>query len=277
MNRIRSRTCGAAAGLLALLAAPYLSASPAAAAITVAMSPASLQVAPGAEFDVTVVVTAAGSAFNAFDTRVGFDPAALTAVPLTPATSQIGPLFTAACANLFHRFSAGAAEDTAGCSMLCNGVSTTGPGTIYKLRFRASTTVQQTTIVFDQLRFYQAGLFVLPVDAAPAAIGIGMPPPTVDAPAPTTHALDLRIGPLPVRGEARFAYASPRAGRVTLDVFDVRGRRVVRVLDASRAAGPGTVSWAACDASGVRLAPGAYVAVLSAGGGVVARKLVLLQ
>lgn len=274
---MKCRSRSAAPGLLGLWAALCLSAGPARAAITVAMTPAAVTVAPGAEFEVTIQVTAAGSAFNAFDTRVAFDPAALTPVQLSPVQSQIGSLFTANCSNLFHRFSAGAAEDTAGCSMLCNGVSTTGPGTVYRLRFRASNTVQQTVISFAQLRFYQAGLFVLPVTSSPTGVGIGMAPPTVGAPPLGASDLALSVGPSPVRSEARFAFSTPRPGRVTLDVFDVNGRRVRRVLDEFRPAGASTVAWPAVDAAGVRVPAGAYFAVLDAAGGRLTRKLVVLQ
>lgn len=274
---MKCRTRSAAPGLLGLWAALCLSAGPARAAITVAMTPAAVTVAPGAEFDVTIQVTAAGSAFNAFDTRVAFDPAALTAVPLSPLQSQLGSLFTTNCSNLFHRFSAGAAEDTAGCAMLCNGVSTTGPGAVYRLRFRASNTVQQTVISFAQLRFYQAGLFVLPVTSSPTGVGIGMAPPTVDAPPAGGAGLALAVGPSPVRSDARFAFSTPRAGRVTLDVFDVNGRRVRRVLDETRPAGEGAVPWAAVDESGARVAPGAYFALLSSGGRTSSLRLVVLR
>src|SRR6185503_17145494 len=88
---------------LGLLAAPVL-AGPARASVTVALQTASASVAPGADFDVDVTVTQAGSAFNAFDAVVGFDPAALTFVQLAPLSLQEGALMTGACGNRFHQF-----------------------------------------------------------------------------------------------------------------------------------------------------------------------------
>ena len=125
------------AGLLALAAAAWAGA--AGAGVTVSLSPAAQTVAPGAEFDVLVDVTA-GSPFNAFDLLVGYDPGLLTPVPLAPLSGQIGPLPKNACAMPFHRFHGSAGADTANYSMLCAGVSVSGPGTIYKLRFRAAAT-----------------------------------------------------------------------------------------------------------------------------------------
>src|SRR5512145_2614324 len=113
--------------------------SPAHAAVRVALTPALQTVAPGSDFDVFVDVTEAGSAFNGFDLVVGYDPAALTFLPLSPTTLQQGCLMTGACSgacgNTFHVF--GAAGDSLAVSdvLLCNQFSLTGPGRIYKLRF----------------------------------------------------------------------------------------------------------------------------------------------
>src|SRR5512143_2432122 len=81
------------------------------AGVEVALSPASLTVTPGSEFDLEIRVTSAGSSFNGFDAVVGYDPAALTFLPASPLSLQQGCLMTgecsAACGNTFHQFSSG--------------------------------------------------------------------------------------------------------------------------------------------------------------------------
>ena len=55
----------------------------------------------------------------------------------------------------------------------------------------------------------------------------------------------------------RFSLVVP--GRVDIEVFDVSGRRVRRLLDAERAAGPGEVTWDGSDGSGARVGAGVYL------------------
>ena len=77
MHRFPHRA-GSATGPLALLAVLCLPLT-ARAGATIAIMPATQTVAPGATFDVTIVVTpTAGTKFNAVQLRMGFDPAKLT-------------------------------------------------------------------------------------------------------------------------------------------------------------------------------------------------------
>ena len=76
--------------------------------------------------------------------------------------------------------------------------------------------------------------------------------------------------------EIRFGIAEP--GEVTLEVFDLAGRRVARLLDgATLPAGEQRLRWQAVDEQGRPLASGIYFARLSAGGHVSTRKLTLLK
>lgn len=77
-----------------------------------------------------------------------------------------------------------------------------------------------------------------------------------------------RIYPNPVRGQATFRIAVPEVGpgggaRVTIDLFDVSGKRIVRVCDDLLQPGAREVVWSV--PAGVRFAPGLYTAVLRAG------------
>src|SRR5262245_46260961 len=103
MTRFPQRLVALGAVVLVLVAAP------ARGAVSVAITPASLTVTPGTDFDLFIDVSSAGSSFNGFDAVVTFDPAALTFLPLAPTTQQQGCLMTgscsAACGSTFHLFS----------------------------------------------------------------------------------------------------------------------------------------------------------------------------
>jgi len=146
--------------LLLLAGAPF---GPARAGIKVGLTPPIQNVAPGADFDVFLDITEAGSAFNGFDAVISYNPAALTFLPLAPTSSQQGCLMTggcsAACGSTFHLFSAAGDSLSVSDVLLCNQVFLTGPGHLYKLRFHASNTVQITHVNFRSTSFYNAGLF----------------------------------------------------------------------------------------------------------------------
>ncbi len=267
-----------AAGVLGWAAAVLVTpASLGAQGVTVALSP-SQQVAPGAEFDLYLQVTKAGSPFNGFDAVIGYNPSALTLVPLSPVSQQEGSYMTGACGNTFHVFKPGASSDTITDVLLCNGVSLTGPGQIYRLHFRASTTAQVTVVRFlPGLQFYNAGIYVTPTTTTNAIIGIGMPPPVSVEDAGPPARLVLGAAPNPSPGGLVFTVESDRAGPETLTVFDVQGRVVRRFADRRSAAGVRTVAWDGRSDAGVRLAPGVYLARLESAGRAVWRRVTLVH
>jgi flagellar hook assembly protein FlgD len=53
-------------------------------------------------------------------------------------------------------------------------------------------------------------------------------------------------------------YALPTASKVTIEVFDIRGRIVNTLLDAYREAGYHTVSWKGQDSRGNQVSSGVY-------------------
>lgn len=251
-RRIRLRNLAFALGLLA---APMF-AVPVRAGVTVALQTASASVAPGADFDVYVTVTQAGSAFNAFDAVVGYDPAALTFVQLAPLSLQEGALMTGACGNRFHQFSTGVGRDTITDVLLCNGVSVTGPGQIYRLRFHASSTPQTTTIhLLPGLRFYDAGIAVLPVTASDLTVGIGgsvgVESGVVSAP------LRVRVSPNPARGSAALLIESDLPERHEIAILDAMGR-TIRHLETAGAAATRRVVWDGRSDAGVTMPAGVY-------------------
>ena len=76
------------------------------------------------------------------------------------------------------------------------------------------------------------------------------------------------IAPNPARGTlaARVSFTLPRAARATLDLYDVRGARVRRLLDAALPAGTATPAWDGRDDHGRAVAPGLYFVELAAEG-----------
>lgn len=83
--------------------------------------------------------------------------------------------------------------------------------------------------------------------------------------------------PNPFNPSTRIAFAVDRAERVTLTVYDIRGRRVATLLDGPMAAGRHRVTWNGRDAAGRPVAGGVYVYRLTAGTEMRTRKMVLLK
>jgi hypothetical protein len=66
------------------------------------------------------------------------------------------------------------------------------------------------------------------------------------------------LGAMPFRGEVRLAVGMPQTGHASLEVFDVRGRRVRRLWDGDLAAGVSTPVWDGRDDKGRNLGAGLY-------------------
>jgi len=107
--------------------------------------------------------------------------------------------------------------------------------------------------------------------------------PAVDTSAPSAapSAGSLRLDPPrpnPASGEVRLAWTQPRADRARLDVFDVAGRHVRRLVDRAAEAGPHDAVWDGADRRGARLPAGVYLVRLRVGASEsTVRKVVLLR
>lgn len=77
-------------------------------------------------------------------------------------------------------------------------------------------------------------------------------------------------------GQAEIAFELATPGRVSLEVFDLRGRRVAEVLSATLDAGRHAASWHGRASDGAPVANGVYVVRLSAGSSQDTRKLLRL-
>lgn len=105
--------------------------------------------------------------------------------------------------------------------------------------------------------------------------------PTTGAPKPVAPAgLSLAAGPNPLRagGAATITFAAPGAGRVSVDVIDVGGRRLAQLFDGT-AETPERVSWRGTDGGGRTLPAGLYWLRLATADGATARtvRVVLLD
>jgi len=81
--------------------------------------------------------------------------------------------------------------------------------------------------------------------------------------------------PNPLHAGTEIAFSIPRAGRVRIEVFDITGTRVARLVDGDRAAGRHTVSWDRRTLRGDRARPGVYIYELAAADGRLAKKMVV--
>jgi hypothetical protein len=97
-----------------------------------------------------------------------------------------------------------------------------------------------------------------------------------DGEVPTVTAV-REISPNPFNPSTRITFDLARNGRVLLEVFDVRGRSIRRLLAEERSAGQHEVVWDGRDDRGNGAPSGTYVARLSAAGVTTARKMQLVK
>ena len=83
--------------------------------------------------------------------------------------------------------------------------------------------------------------------------------------------------PNPFNPSTAIRYYLPDASRVTLEIYDVSGRAVARLVDAEQKAGIYEVMWDGTDSFGGRVGSGVYFYRLRAGKDIMTRKMVLLR
>jgi hypothetical protein len=100
-----------------------------------------------------------------------------------------------------------------------------------------------------------------------------------DAELPVLRDMQLRIdevAPHPLRGAVVIRYALPTNGSTMLDVYDLRGALIVRLVDAEQAAGTHAIGWSGRTHNGSRVSAGMYRVVLRTAHGMVQRLVVHL-
>jgi hypothetical protein len=87
----------------------------------------------------------------------------------------------------------------------------------------------------------------------------------------TSYALN-ECYPNPFNPATTISYELPAKNRVTLKVYDVRGREVAKLVEAEQSAGYHSLTWNAS-----HLSSGVYFARLTAGGYVETRRVLLIK
>jgi len=83
--------------------------------------------------------------------------------------------------------------------------------------------------------------------------------------------------PNPFRKHTTIEYTLPEPGRVTVEVFDVLGRKVRVLVNDQRKAGPHRVTWNGQNGSGQGVASGVYLTRLTFKGETITQKMVLVK
>jgi plastocyanin len=95
--------------------------------------------------------------------------------------------------------------------------------------------------------------------------------------APTSGLAMMQNQPNPFSNKTLIAFQLPKAGPVTLEVYDLLGRRVVSLAQGTLAAGVHEVNWDGRNAQGEGAAPGVYFYRLSAEGKILTHTLILVR
>jgi photosystem II stability/assembly factor-like uncharacterized protein len=83
--------------------------------------------------------------------------------------------------------------------------------------------------------------------------------------------------PNPFNPETKISFSIPKAGDVTIKIYDIQGREVTTLVNASMNAGTHEVVWNGTNASGFRVASGLYVYTMKSADQVLSKKMVLMK
>jgi hypothetical protein len=100
---------------------------------------------------------------------------------------------------------------------------------------------------------------------------------TASIPTPALNARSLEAHPNPFNPQLDLAFATERRERVTVTIFDARGRRVVVLADRIFDAGEHSLRWDGRGTAGEAVASGSYVVQLTTERRVLSRKVVLVR
>jgi len=83
--------------------------------------------------------------------------------------------------------------------------------------------------------------------------------------------------PNPFNPETKISFTIPKAGDITIKVYDIQGREVTTLVNASMNAGTHEVIWNGTNSSGVRVASGMYVYTMKSQDRILSKKMVLMK
>ena len=126
--------------------------------------------------------------------------------------------------------------------------------------------------VLGTVMFLYGNYKIEPRDDADIAVN----PVGVDDPVASKVGLAQNM-PNPFNPKTTIAFTLPTPQDVTIDVFDIAGRRVVTLIDDSLGAGQHFVEWTGRDADGKKVASGIYFYRMNVGDQEFSKKMVLLK
>ena len=104
----------------------------------------------------------------------------------------------------------------------------------------------------------------------------GASDPVTDAPAPRQFSLEQN-SPNPFNPRTQIVFTLAQTGPMSLEIFDLAGRRVRTLLDESRAAGTHVTTWDGKSDDGVAMPSGSYFYRLSSDGSKLSRRMSLVR
>lgn len=115
-------------------------------------------------------------------------------------------------------------------------------------------------------------------DRKAAWIAAGMPTSVQEAAAGVPNTFELSQNhPNPFNPQTRIAYSLPKAGRVSLEIYNTLGQQVRTLVQAHQPVGSHSVSWDGKNDLGALVPSGIYFYRLQAGGQTMMRKMTLLK
>lgn len=94
---------------------------------------------------------------------------------------------------------------------------------------------------------------------------------------PKPGALSVTNCPNPFNPSTTVSYTVPSRGHVEVAVFDVRGTRVITLVNEEKSAGSHVVAWNARTAGGMSVRSGVYLLRIEHGGATRTQKMVVLK
>lgn len=201
--------------------------SRAATGVDVRLLPADTSIVALRQIDIVLSVPAAGSGFNGFSAVVGYDSTFLEFQQASPVSLQEGSLMGQACGETFHSFAVKHDSLRITEILLCDRMTVTGPGTLYRLHFKGKTRLGVTQVfIRPGMQFFDAGSYVVPVTASVATVRI-ISAADVAGTGPAAPRPRLLASPNPFRGVTVLSLEfAPRGAAYSLEIRDLQGRHV---------------------------------------------------
>jgi len=227
-------------------------------AVQIVLLPDSMDVGdPDAEFVVQIGATLADSSaiLESQLVRPGGTPAAVT---VTSSDIAVGTLETSLTSGDTATATIGIGEGQTAATVLSGGIAFHAVGT-------GAATVEATVPGFLTTA---AGSPTVYIAGGPSGVSNNKPP---------AHVTLEQNTPNPFNPTTSIAFSLPERMEVDLTIFDVKGRRVIALVQGAMPAGRTEIQWNGRDAAGRAVSSGIYFYRLRSGSNVQTKKMVLLK